>query len=202
MSGRNLTYEALLARLRALERENAELRERLDIGKPAPKRVDFPPVERKPAEQPRQPSERIHIYSPPQDKIALFRSLFHGREDVFALRWQSAKTGKNGYSPACRNEWRPGVCLKPKGRCSDCEHRELLPLTDERIDRHLRGKDELGRDVIGIYPILPDDTCRFLALDFDDESWQENVALVRGVCDRWELPCAVERSRKIGRAHV
>lgn len=202
MRGRNLTYEALLARLRALEQENADLRERLDIGKPAPKRVDFPPVERKPAEQPQQPSERIHMYSPPQDKIALFRSLFHGREDVFALRWQSAKTGKSGYSPACRNEWRPGVCLKPKGRCSDCEHRELLPLTDERIDRHLRGKDELGRDVVGIYPILPDDTCRFLALDFDDEGWQENVALVRSVCERWELPCAVERSRSGAGAHL
>ena len=216
MSDRDLGYEELLARLQALERENAELRGRLGIGGSAPRSQDLPPMDRKPAEParpaaqcergPAEPArlsvEAVHKYSSPQEKIALFRSLFRGREDVFALRWQSAKTGKSGYSPSCGNEWKPGVCLKPKGRCSDCEHRELLPLTDERIDRHLRGKDELGRDVVGIYPILPDDTCRFLALDFDDEGWQENVALVRSICERWELPRAVERSRSGAGAHL
>ena len=216
MSDRDLGYEELLARLQALERENAELRGRLGIGGSAPRSQDLPPMDRKPAEPARPASqcdrgpaeparlsvEAVHKYSSPQEKIALFRSLFRGREDVFALRWHSAKTGKSGYSPSCGNEWKPGVCIKPKGRCSDCEHRELLPLTDERIDRHLRGKDELGRDVIGIYPILPDDTCRFLALDFDDEGWQENVALVRSICERWELPHAVERSRSGAGAHL
>lgn len=183
MSDRDLRYEELLACLQALERENAELRERLGMKIPMPRETDLPPVENKSVEQPRtpaehdaEPSERVwmpadavHMYSSPREKIALYRSLFCGREDVFALRWHSAKTGKSGYSPACGNEWKPSVCIKPKGHCSDCKHRELLPLTDERIDRHLRGKDELGRDVIGVYPILPDDTCRFLALDFDDE---------------------------------
>ena len=93
----------------------------------------------------------------------MFQSMFRGREDVFARRRQSAKSGKSGYSPACANEWQAGVCMKPKGYCSDCKHRELLPLTDEVIDRHLRGTDALGRDVVGIYPILPDDTCRAAA---------------------------------------
>ncbi len=216
MSDRDLRYEELLACLQALERENAELRERLGMKIPTPRETDLPPVENKSVEQPRTPAKHdaeppervwtpadaVHMYSSPREKIALYRSLFCGREDVFALRWQSAKTGKSGYSPACGNEWKPSVCIKPKGHCSDCKHRELLPLTDERIDRHLRGKDELGRDVIGVYPILPDDTCRFLALDFDDEGWQENVALVRSICDRWKLPCAVERSRSGAGAHL
>lgn len=141
-------------------------------------------------------------YAPPDEKIALFRSLFRGREDVYARRWQSLKTGKSGYSPACANEWVPGVCPKPKGSCKDCAHRELLPLTDAVIETHLRGRDAYGRDVIGIYPILPDDTCCFLALDFDDEGWRENVTAVREVCRRWELPCAVERSRSGEGAHL
>lgn len=194
----NLPYDTLLARLAELERENAQLRGMLGLSQ----KEEASPANETPAQKAVQPIVKINKYSPPQEKIALFRSLFRGREDVFARRWQSAKTGKSGYSPACGNEWKPGLCLKPKGYCSDCEHRELLPLTDAVIDQHLRGKDALGRDVVGIYPILSDDTCCFLALDFDDDGWQENVAQVRSVCARWELPCAVERSRSGSGAHL
>ena len=192
------TYEMLLARLAALEQENAQLRKKLGLTQ----KETASPVNEKPTPKTWSPLERITKYSPAQEKIALFHSLFCGREDVFARRWQSAKTGKSGYSPACGNEWKPELCLKPKGYCSDCAHRELLPLTEELLDLHLRGNDVLGRDVIGVYPILPDDTCRFLALDFDDEGWQENVTQVRSVCARWELPCAVERSRSGQGAHL
>ena len=62
-------------------------------------------------------------------KVRLFRSLFRGRTDVYSLRWDS-RGGRSGYSPACGNEWRPGVCRKPRVKCSDCDHRLLLPLTD------------------------------------------------------------------------
>ena len=141
-------------------------------------------------------------YASPGEKIALFRSLFRGREDVYAQRWQSVKTGRSGYAPACANEWKPGVCPKPKGSCKDCERRELLPLTDAVLEAHLRGRDAYGRDVMGVYPILPDDSCRFLALDFDGEGWRENVSIVREVCRRWKLPCAVERSRSGEGAHL
>ena len=188
MSGKNYSTNALLVRLRELERENAELREMLGMDRSSwqgeaapsidgydPPRQDF--TKQAPAKQ--DPAvQTIVKFSPPELKIALFRSLFRGREDAFARRWQSAKTGKSGYSPACGNEWQPGVCPKPKGYCSDCKQRELLPLTDAVIDRHLRGQDALGRDVVGVYPILPDDSCRFLALDFDDGGWQENAAAV------------------------
>lgn len=194
----NLTQDTLLARLAALERENAQLREMLGL----PQTENASLTGEGPAPKTIQPFAYINKHTPPREKIALFRSLFRGREDVFARRWQSAKTGKSGYSPACGNEWKPGVCQKPKGYCSDCPHRELLLLTDVDIARHLRGQDTLGRDVVGIYPILSDDTCRFLALDFDDNGWKENVTQVRNVCARWELPCAVERSRSGSGAHL
>ena len=202
MSHTDMTREQLLARLRELERENAELMLQLGLSLPGPQCEAMVHVGRSVVYEADQALKHVHMYSPPQEKIALFRSLFRGREDVYAQRWQSAKTGKSGYSPACGNEWKPGICPKPKGYCSDCAHRELLPLTDEVIDCHLRGKDALGRDVIGIYPILPDDSCLFLALDFDDEGWQDNVTQVRNVCARWELPCVVERSRSGSGAHL
>ena len=219
MNHNNLTWEQLLARLHELEAENAALRARLGVSILSVPEAPLPPEGRRPAQvtasmkgcaedreatgqAPARPADRIHKYSTPQNKIALFRSLFRGREDVYARRWQSAKSGKSGYSPACGNEWKPGVCPKPKGFCSDCAYRVLLPLTDEVIELHLRGNDALGRDVIGVYPILPDDTCHFLALDFDDEGWQENVIQVRSVCAHWELPCAVERSRSGQGAHL
>lgn len=102
------------------------------------------------------------------DKIALFRSLFKGRTDVYPRRFESKKTGKSGYQPACSNEWIPGVCQKPKVKCGDCTHRKLLPVTDEVIRNHLMGRDARGYDfTIGIYPLLDDETCWFLAVDFD-----------------------------------
>ena len=175
-------------RIAELEAENLELRRRL--GMPAPsldKTV---------------PTTAVHIHSTPAEKIRLFRSLFRGREDIFARRWYSTKTEKAGYAPVCANEWRPGVCIKPNSTCSKCEHRELVPLSDRVIYGHLSGKDTYGRDVVGLYPILPDDTCCFLAIDFDDGAWQENVNAVRNVCNEWGIPCAVERSRSGEGAHL
>lgn len=107
----------------------------------------------------------VNNHSSPEEKIAFFRSLFRGREDVFARRWQSAASGKSGYSPACANEWKPGLCPKPKGTCSKCEQRKLIPLSNEILTAHLQGRDALGRDVIGLFPILPEDNCFFLALE-------------------------------------
>ena len=137
----------------------------------------------------------IHMRSTPEEKIRLFRSLFRGREDIFARRWYSVQKEKGGYAPVCANEWKYGVCIKPKGKCSKCENRVLVPLDDAIIYKHLSGKDKNGEDVIGVYPILTDDTCYFLAIDFDDGAWRENVAAVRSICDEWEIPYAVERSR-------
>lgn len=101
-------------------------------------------------------------------KLALFRGLFRGRTDVYPIRWES-KAGKSGYAPACANEWRPGVCEKPRIKCGDCGNRQLLPLTDEVVYRHLAGEV-----VVGIYPLLSDNTCYFLAVDFDEAEWRDD----------------------------
>ena len=110
----------------------------------------------------------LHHRSSPEAKIALFRALFRGREDVYPRRFESRKTGKSGYSPACANEWVRGVCEKPRVKCAACPHRRFLPVTDEVIRWHLAGRDDDGRDfVMGVYPMLQDETCFFLAADFE-----------------------------------
>src|SRR5213080_569763 len=103
--------------------------------------------------------------SPPAAKIALFRSLFRGREDIYPRRFESRKTGRGGYAPACANEWVRGVCEKPRIKCADCPNRRFLPVTDEVIRQHLSGRDGYGRPfTMGIYPMLMDETCLFLAI--------------------------------------
>ena len=78
-----------------------------------------------------------------EDKVILFRSLFRGREDVYPIRWE-ARTGKSGYSPACANEWKRPLCVKPRIKCSECENRELLSVTIDLIQQHLIGKSTIG----------------------------------------------------------
>lgn len=75
------------------------------------------------------------------EKVALFRSLFRGREDVFARRWFSASSGKSGYQPVCSNEWRTDLCDKKQYKCAGCPNRKLSPLTDKDIYNHLSGSD-------------------------------------------------------------
>jgi superfamily II DNA or RNA helicase/very-short-patch-repair endonuclease len=136
-------------------------------------------------------------------KIALYRSLFHGRDDVYPRLFESRKTGKPGYSPACSNEWVREVCDKPRLRCQDCPNRRFLPVTDEVIRQHLSGQDPSGRDfVMGLYPMLLDETCFFLAMDFDQGSWQEDVAAVLESCRQLALPAALERSRSGNGGHL
>ena len=90
------------------------------------------------------PALTLDRRSSPADKIKIFRSLFRGREDVYPLRFESRKTGRAGYSPACGNEWVRGVCEKPRIKCSDCANRRFLPVTDEVVAWHLSGKDSQG----------------------------------------------------------
>ena len=145
----------------------------------------------------------VHHRSPTGAKIALFRSLFRGREDVYPRRFESRKSGKCGYQPACANEWTPGICQKPKVKCADCPQRSFFPVTDEAIRWHLSGQDGAGRDfVMGVYPMLRDETCFFLAADFDKSHWQEDAAAVLETCRRMNVPAALERSRSGNGGHV
>ena len=141
--------------------------------------------------------------STPQTKIALFRSLFRGREDVYARRFESRKTGKSGYAPACSNEWARGVCEKPRIKCAECPSRRFLPVTDDVIRWHLSGYDPQGQPfVAGVYPLLQDETCFFLAVDFDKADWRADVAAFLETCRRLNLEAALERSRSGRGAHV
>ncbi len=145
----------------------------------------------------------VHRHAPAEAKIALFRSLFRGREDVYPRRFESRRTGKSGYQPVCANEWVRGLCEKPRVKCPPCPHRQFLPLTGDVIRWHLSGKDEVGREcVIGVYPMLPDETCYFLAADFDKAHWQEDAAAVLETCRRMGLAAALERSRSGNGGHV
>ncbi len=133
----------------------------------------------------------------PSQKVELFRSLFRGRTDVYPIRWESHSTGKSGYTPACKNEWRAGVCYKPKIKCSECSNRQLSPLTDEVIYDHLAGKH-----TVGIYPLLTNDCCYFLAVDFDDEQWSEDAKAFLVSCDDLGISAYLEISRSGSGAHV
>ncbi|MBS1213957.1 MAG: Type restriction enzyme res subunit [Proteobacteria bacterium] len=131
------------------------------------------------------------------EKVALFRSLFRGRADVYPVRWESKTTGKSGYSPACANEWRAGICEKPRIKCSDCGNRLLIPLSDTVIYNHLS-----GGHTVGVYPLLEDDSCHFLAVDFDEAEWREDARTFMQSCHELGVPAAVEISRSGKGAHA
>jgi superfamily II DNA or RNA helicase len=131
------------------------------------------------------------------EKVALFQRLFRGRTDVYPVRWESRTSGKSGYAPACANEWRPGVCEKPRIKCSECNHRLLLPVSHDVIFGHLAGKHTAG-----VYPLLQDDTCHFLAVDFDEADWREDAKAFVQSCMELGVPVALEISRSGRGAHA
>jgi hypothetical protein len=145
----------------------------------------------------------VDCHSPPELKIALFRSLFRGRPDVYPQRFHSRKTGKSGYQPACGNQWIRGVCEKPKIRCMDCTNSRFLPVSDDVVRWHLSGRDDGGKEfVMGVYPMLQDETCFFLAADFDKAHWMDDVKAVIDSCRRLKLPAYLERSRSGNGGHI
>lgn len=157
-------------------------------------------------------SENINPYgvnheSPEKEKIKLFKKLFRGRDDVFPRRFESARSGKSGYQPECKNQWVRGLCRKPKIKCADCEVRAFLPVEDGVIKNHLVGRDlakpRSTKDfTIGVYPLLLDETCWFVAIDFDKKHWRQDVRAYVSACRKSKVPVAVERSRSGNGAHV
>ncbi len=114
-----------------------------------------------------------------EEKVALFRGLFHGREDVFARRWYSRSSGKSGYQPVCLNEWNRQLCDKRKYKCTECPNRQFKELDYEDICKHLEGKEINCCDVIGVYAILQDNKCNFLCADFDDKSCEHGYQIYK-----------------------
>ena len=172
-----LEREELIKIIDALKQENISLKEKL-YGKP------------------KKMIKNIKEISS-EEKIRIFEEVFKGRRDIYAKRWESNKTGKSGYSPACANEFNQSKCDKPRMKCSECPYRELLPLTESIIKKHLRG------DItIGIYPLLPGDICNFLVIDFDKKTYKQDVLAFWNTCDEFNIPIYVERSRSGNGAHV
>ncbi|MBA3062076.1 MAG: DEAD/DEAH box helicase, partial [Atribacteria sp.] len=140
-------------------------------------------------------SDMLHLCAKDKkEKISIFRNLFKGREDVFAKHWVSRRTGKQGYSPVCKNEWIPQICRKP---CEKCGNKEYVPLDDFWIEKHLRGDI-----IIGIYPIQLDDRVNFLAFDFDKGNWLEDSINLLKFCQSIDLPAYLERSKSGNGAHL
>lgn len=152
----------------------------------------FPP---EPASSPSRLAEASRLST--DEKVALFRRLFRGRTDVYPIRWESKATGKTGYAPACANEWHAGICEKPRIKCSECSNRLLIPLSDSVIYDHLSGEH-----TVGVYPLLSDDTCHFVAVDFDQAEWKEDAQAFVQSCHELGVPIALEISRSGDGAHA
>src|SRR5216684_1259862 len=189
----------LAARLMALERERAEILAKINTLRSA--RSEEPAgVKVVPSAKAGDGANRSSAI---EKKIALFRRLFRGRSDVFPIRWENRTTGRSGYAPACANEWQRGICEKPKVKCSACRNQAFLAVDDVSIERHLRGTDANGAPfVMGVYPMLADNTCSFLAADFDEGEWRRDAFAFRDSCERHGIPVAIERSRSGNGAHA
>lgn len=192
--------ERLKLQVAQLEEENTRLKNQIT-------ELQHPELKTPPLPELPIPDKSSPMYSLSSDeKVALFRSVFRGREDVFARRWHSASSGKSGYQPVCENEWRTDLCDKKQYKCSECPNRRLAPLTDRDIFNHLLGNDSNGRDVIGLFPVLADNTCYLLCADFDDKNsehgYKEDVMTYKSICNDWHIPAYIERSRSGNGAHV
>ena len=142
--------------------------------------------------------------SPARDKLELFRGLFTGRKDVYAHGYRR-KDGGIGYTPACANEWKPGICPKAahqRVKCAECGNRVFLELSDATIIAHFKGKDDRFRDVLGQYVLDRNCNTKVLVIDFDKADWKEATNAVRLVAKRRDINAAVERSRSGNGAHI
>lgn len=133
----------------------------------------------------------------PTDKITLFRTRFAGRDDLFAQRWESRDGTRAGYAPACANEWRAGICEKPRVKCHECRHRDFVPMSDAVVRDHLTGARTVGR-----YALDSASRCRFVVADFDHDDWREDVMALLRTCHRLDVPVLAEISRSGDGAHA
>jgi hypothetical protein len=130
-------------------------------------------------------------------RIALFRSLFRGREDVYARRWEKGDSA-SGYSPAAVKDWNAINRSRPEDRKKvDQKTRRFLPLTDAVVENHL-----LGKETVGVYPLLADETCWLLAADFDKKTWEYDSQAFLQTCHEMDVPAALERSRSGKGGHI
>jgi hypothetical protein len=177
-----------------LRDENARLRRLLTVHSiPIPQLAPENPPPTKPVET----APPVNREERARKRIALFRSLFRGREDVYARRWENAD-GRSGYMPAAVKDWNAINKSRPEDRKKvDRKTRKFLPVTDAVIENHL-----LGNETVGVYPLLPDERCWFLAADFDKKTWEYDSQAFLQTCQELSVPAALERSRSGKGGHI
>lgn len=147
------------------------------------------------------PQDTPKKYLPtPDSKVDLFLRMFRCRESLYPRFWENRAKGTSGYSPACDNEWVKGVCGKPPNgrvRCSECLNQAFPALDEAAVRAHLS-----GQAIIGTYAIREDDSCVFLACDFDGRSWHDDAFLYRRIAGELGIDALVERSKSGAGAHV
>lgn len=177
-----------------LREENARLRRLLAVHSiPIPQLAPEDPPPTKPVEMvpPVDREERA------RQRITLFRTLFRGREDVYARRWEN-DDGRHGYVPAAVKDWKAINKSRPEERKKvDQKTRRYLPMTDAVIENHL-----LGKETVGVYPLLPDETCWFLAADLDKKTWEYDSLAFLETCQELNVPAVLERSRSGKGGHI
>ena len=192
-----MNYDELYKKYIILEEENKRLKEELQQLRDkclSEKTAAYIDIDHLPKEAIlEQPDMLITQNSTSKEKVELFQSLFKGRADVCAKRWKN----KPGYSPYCYNDFKPGVCNKPKIKCTECKNSNFVPLDEEQIKNHL-----LGKYVLGLYPMTTNDTCFLLAMDFDESTWGEDIKVVMKVCHDNNIPVYAERSRSGEGCHL
>jgi len=188
--------DASAAEVRRLLKENARLRSLLIAhGIPIPEAAQ-PTLDHPQASNSAPEAQKPGIATAEQ-RIALFRTLFRGREDIYAIRWEN-NDGRSGYMPKADRDWKSFLSAKDEDRKKvDRLTRTYWPLTDEVIHGHL-----VGEQTVGIYPLLQDETCWLLAVDFDKKAWQEDIAAFLTACSELSVPAALERSRSGKGGHV
>ena len=194
----NLNYKELYEKYKTLEEENKRLRDEVELLRKILSKeesetdsfTDFIIVKETSLDQ---DDNLITMNSTSREKIQLFMSLFKGRSDVCAKRWKN----KPGYSPYCFNDFKLGICNKPKIKCTECKHSDFAPLNQERIENHL-----LGKYVLGLYPMTSNDTCFLLVMDFDELTWSKDIKIVIKICYENNIPVYAERSRSGNGCHL
>src|SRR3984893_6232016 len=199
MTQTDIRITDLMTRLTALERERAAIVAEIETLQSAASEQTAPIK----VIAPEKAGQLVDRNSTIESKIALFRQLFRGRSDVYPIRWENRKTGRSGYAPACANEWQRGICEKPKVKCLACPNKAFRDVYNVSIQSHLGGTQAHGTPVVmGVYPMLADNTCSFLAADFDEGEWRRDVFAFRETCQRHKIPVAIERSRSGNGAHA
>ena len=202
--------DTMQARIEQLEQENAALRALLKKHG-----ITYPETAENQISAAADQGSRIFQHEVTPQMVSFFYTYFRGRKDVYSVR-SRPKDGKAGYFPVCTHFGDHKLCPKTTGQkiaCRDCPNRAYKPLNIRALLAHLKGEREDSSDVVGIYPLLPDDTCYFLVFDFDDHegtfqgsektaSWRDEVDALRKICELEQIDALVERSRSGQGAHV